>query len=152
MTAISKAAFWLTTLYLTEHFIRSIVLMNLINYSHYNEFNHFQGDYNDSLTHSLIYNGMRCLQMIIGIIGNGMTLHILRKLKVLKNGHILMTYLAVSDIIVNCMVPLAAFISISRFFKFGVRYWKTICIIKEYFYLISCGFSICCYCMLSVDR
>ena len=126
--------------------------MNLSNDSDYNNVNNLQVDYNDSLNRSLFYNGIRCLQMIIGIIGNGMTLHILRKLKVLKNGHILMTYLAFSDILVNCIVPLAAFVSVSRFFNFGIKYWKTICIIKEYFYLTSSGLSVFCYCMLSVDR
>ena len=75
-----------------------------------------------------------------------------RNKKVLKNGHILMIYLAISDILVNCMVPLATFTSVSMTLNFGIRYWKTIYIIKEYFYVTAAGSSVICYCMLSVDR
>ena len=129
-----------------------MILGNNSNHSNYNEFENLESDDTDSLVRSLFYNGIRCLQMIIGIIGNGMTLKILRNLKVLKNGHILMIYLAISDILVNCMVPLATFTSVSMTLNFGIRYWKTICIIKEYFYVTAAGSSVICYCMLSVDR
>ena len=67
----------------------------------------FQAEYNDSLIRFLLYDGIRCLQMLIGIIGNGMTLKIINNLKSLKNGHILIEYMAISDIFVNFMVPLA---------------------------------------------
>ena len=89
-----------------------MILGNNSNHSNYNEFEHLESEDTDSLVRSLFYNGIRCLQMIIGIIGNGMTSKILRNLKVLKNGHILMIYLAISDILVNCMVPLATFTSV----------------------------------------
>ena len=107
---------------------------------------------NDSLVRVTVYNGLRCLQLIIGIIGNGMTLKIIKNLKIRTNGHILMGYLAISDILVNCLVPLSAFTSTSRFLMRGYVYYKTICITKEYFYMITSTFSVISYCILAVDR
>ena len=112
----------------------------------------FQADYNDNIIRLILYDGIRCLQMVIGIIGNGMTLKILRNLKQLKNGHILMIYLAVSDILVNCMVPFATFIAASRSSENTANYWKTMCLVKEYFYTTTSAISVICYNLLSVDR
>ena len=63
-----------------------------------------------------------------------------------------MIYLAISDILVSSMVPLATFTTVSRFLNFDVKYWKPICIIKENFYVTAVGLSLICYGMLSVDR
>ena len=90
--------------------------------------------------------------MVIGVIGNGMTLKVIKHLTVRTNGHILMAYLALSDILVNCMVPLAAFTDFSRQFEDRIRHWKNICLIKEYLYTTASGLSLISYCVLSVDR
>ena len=96
--------------------------------------------------------GIRYLQVIIGIIGNGLTLHIIRNRKVLTNGHILMVYLAISDLLISCMVPLVTFTYESRSFKNSWRYWNTVCIIQEYVFKYAAAFSILCYSTVSVDR
>ena len=126
--------------------------MNTSNHSDLNESDRFLSNYNDSLICVLIYNGIRCLQMIMVITGNGMTLQIIRNLKVVRNGHLLLIYLAISDILVSSMVPLATFTTVSRFLNFDVKYWKPICIIKENLYVTAAGLSLICYSMLSVDR
>ena len=91
--------------------------------------------------------------MIIGITGNGLTLHIIRKLKVLNNGHILMTYMAVSHILVNCVVPLAAFSDFIGSLENRSGYnWKTLSLFKDSIYIITIIFSFICYFILSVDR
>ena len=111
-----------------------------------------QNDFNDTSLRFLFYDGLRCLQMFIGIIGNAATLKVIFNLKVLRNGHILMAYLAVSDILVCSMVPLSTFTAISRTLPDHKNYWKTVCLFKEYFYITASSFSVLCHMILSIDR
>ena len=91
--------------------------------------------------------------MIIGIIGNGLTLHIIRNLKVRTNGHILMTYIAVSHILVNCVVPLATFSDFIGSLENRSEYnWKAVSLCKDTIYFLTIIFSFICYTILSVDR
>ena len=126
--------------------------MNSIkNESHSNDTN-FENEYTKSMYHIVFYDGIRILQMIIGIIGNGMTLHIIRNLKALKNEHILMVYTAVSDILVNGIVPVGIFTRVVELFKNRPRYWKTLCVWTDYIYLTANAYSLICYFILAVDR
>lgn len=61
--------------------------------------------YQRSLIQITIYEIVRYLQAVVGIIGNAWTLRIISNLKVTSNGHIIMSYLAISDILVSCVVP-----------------------------------------------
>ena len=108
--------------------------------------------YRNSLYRFVIYDGIRILQMIIGIIGNGMTLHIIRNLKVLKNEHILMACVATSLILVNCLVPAAIFLSIIGTFKNRLGYWRSVSLWTDYISLSVGCFAFVSYLVLSVDR
>ena len=112
----------------------------------------FQAEYNESWMRFLLYDGTRCLQMLIGIIGNVMTLKIIKNLKFLKNGHILMAYLAISDIFVNFIAPLATLHAATRTFNFGMQYWKSLYIAKLCLYAIGTGFATASSCVMAVDR
>ena len=114
--------------------------------------NNSEDDYTGTRIGFICFVGIRFLQVIIGIIGNGLTLQIIRKREGLTNGYILMAYLALSDLLMSCVAPLAIFTDVSRSFKDSGRYWKTLCIVKEYVFKSASAFSILCYCALSVDR
>ena len=126
--------------------------MNSVNNGSDSNYNSFESAYNRSFFRYLLYDGLRILQMIIGIIGNGMTLHIIRNLKVLKNGHILMTYMATSDILVNSVVPLGTFTTVVGTFTNRPRYWKTLCIWTDYVYLTVNSYSFIFNFILATDR
>ena len=113
---------------------------------------HSEDGYSGNWILFISMSGLRYLQVIVGIIGNGLTLHIIRKRRVLTNGHILMVYLTISDLFVSCMVPLVTFTDVSRSFENSWMYWKTLCMVKEYVYKSAAGFSIFCYSAVSVDR
>ena len=113
---------------------------------------HFESEYKNNWIRIVLYYGIRILQMIIGIIGNGMTLHIIRNLKILNNVHIFMIYVAVTDIVVNCIVPLAIFTDVTGTLKIKPGYWETLCLCKDGIYLTAAGFSFVCHFNLSVDR
>ena len=108
--------------------------------------------YGYSLYRFVLYDGIRILQMIIGFVGNGVTLHIIRNLKVLTNEHILMIYTATSNILTNCMVPPATYTSVMGTFKNRPKYWMTLCIWTDYVYVTVSSFSLVSYFVLSVDR
>ena len=114
--------------------------------------NNFEHDYSGNWTLYFSLFGIRYLQVIIGSIGNGLTLHIIRKRRVLTNGHILMVYLAISDLLTSCMVPLVTFVYESKVLENSWIYWKTLCMIQEYVFKFAAAFSILCYCTVSVDR
>ena len=92
-------------------------------------------DLNDA--HFAGYEIIRILQAIIGVTGNIMTLIIIKNLKSRANGHILITYLAVSDILVCCVAPMPVMVYRVK----SLTHWKTLCIIKEYFYISTMAFS-----------
>ena len=108
--------------------------------------------FDDVLVRLIWFDGIRFLQMITGIIGNCTTLKIIYNQKVLRNGQILMVYLAVSDILVCCMVPLASFTAISRIFLDNLQYWNVLCLVKVYLFYTASAFSVSCYGILSFDR
>ena len=106
-----------------------------------NEYYHFWG-----------YNIIRILQAITGITGNTLTLIIIKNLKSRVNGHLVMAYLAVSDILVSCIAP---FSMVTQYFNLSgnnIKHWKNLCIIKEYFYGTTMMFSGVSYAILSIDR
>ena len=108
--------------------------------------------YQRSLLQITVYETIRYLQAVIGIIGNVLTLRIIRNLKVTANGHILMSYLAVSDILVSCIVPLGTVTTMTRWSPSSESYWNDLCIVKEYLYTQTMGFSLSYYFVLSTDR
>ena len=103
----------------------------------------------NSNTQFLIYFGIRLAQVTVGIIGNGCTLIIIFRLKHRVNGHIIMVYLAVSDILVSCMLPVS-YLRMSS--TIDERYWKQFCIISEYFYTLTMTYSVISYITASIDR
>ena len=100
-------------------------------------------------TQFLVYFGIRVVQVTIEIIGNGCTLIIIPKLKKRVNGHIIMFYLAVSDILVCCTLPVSYLRNSSTIEE---RYWKNFCIISEYFYIVIMTYSVMSYITASIDR
>ena len=103
----------------------------------------------DTYKKFLVYFGIRLAQVTVGIIGNVLTLIIISKLKHRVNGHIIMVYLAVSDILVSCMLPMTYLRNSSTI---GERYWKQFCIISEYFYTVTMTYSVMSYITASIDR
>ena len=97
------------------------------------------------------YEIIRILQMIIGIVGNALTLQIIRSFKVRKNGHILMIYTAVFDIFSSCIVPLGTTINVGSSVNRPI-YWTTLCIWTDYIYLTANACSLMCYFILASDR
>ena len=120
------------------------VTENVSDYSYY---------YNEqSNTYFIIYNVIRCIQVIITIIANVMTLMVLRKLKYLTNGHILMVYLAIFNIIVPCSYTLEGFFDITSQYHIKVKHWDTICIVREFISITLIACNRITYIMLAVDR
>ena len=124
--------------------------MNFGTDTSHSDFTRVQEEYKTNWYHFRIYNGLRLLQMILGIVGNRLTLKIICNLKVVENGHILMTYLCVSNIMVNCLMPFETYTSLMG--TLGNENWKTLCIWQDYAYLIGNGFSVLSYFFMSVDR
>ena len=105
--------------------------------------------WDNSSIRNTVYFGIRTCQVIVGIIGNICTLIIISKLKHRVNGHIVMIYLAVSDILVSCMLPMSVLRNLSII---DDRHWKMFCIISEYFYCLTMSYSVVSYITASVDR
>ena len=101
-------------------------------------------------TEDLVYLGLRLAQITVGLIGNVLTLIIISKLKHRVNGHIIMVYLAVSDILVCCMLPMS-YLRMSS--TIDERHWKNFCIISEFFYAATMTYgSSISYITASIDR
>ena len=96
----------------------------------------------------ILYLAVRYLQSIVGLIGNVFTLIIIKNLKSTMNGHILMAYLAISDIYVCVFVVVSTFTVVLR----GQKYWKEMCIIKNALYFQVLMASVLSYLVLSIDR
>ena len=58
-------------------------------------------------------------------------------------------YLAVSDILVCCMLPMSILRNSSIIDE---KHWKNFCIISEYFYNITMTYSVMSYITASIDR
>ena len=98
--------------------------------------------------HQIIYQTVRHIQLLVGLVGNTLTLIIIRNLKSVMNGHILMAYLAVSDILVCLFAPVSLFSAAT----WDSQYWKEICIIKNALYFQVLLASVLSYLVLSIDR
>ena len=99
------------------------------------------------------FEAIRTVQVIVGIVGNALTLIIIYNLKHRVNGHIIMMYLAVTDILVCCMFPTTLVTEYARYSPVvGDQIWKDICIIQEYFIVVAMACSCLSYLMSSVDR
>ena len=100
-------------------------------------------------TEDLVHLGLRLAQVTVGLIGNILTLIIISKLKHRVNGHIIMVYLAVSDILMCCMLPMS-YLRMSSTIE--ERHWKNFCIISEFFYAATMTYSVISYITASIDR
>ena len=67
-----------------------------------------------------IYSSVCSLQVIFGLVANVLTLVIIKQLIHRSNGHIGMTYLAVSDVLAILTYPLTFL-----YFCFGNIYWQS---------------------------
>ena len=67
--------------------------------------------------------------------------------------HIIMMYMAISDILSSATLPTAIYMgaSVAQIITFN-DHWDTVCIVKTYFDLIFMVGSMLSYAMLSVDR
>ncbi len=99
-----------------------------------------------------IFVPIRILIAIIGIIGNVLTLIIIKKLKVRSNGHFLMIYLVASDIAVCLVCPVVLFEMAQHLIIDLVPYWKELCIAANYHETSTTAACVTSYTFLSVDR
>ena len=99
-----------------------------------------------------IYSSIRSLEVIFGLLGNILTLVIIKHLRHRSNGHIGMTYLAVSDILTILTYPFTFYTFASETFMDKVLKWATVCIVKEAVLYITTVACIMSYLLLSVDR
>ena len=117
-------------------------------YQYYDRSNY----YVESDTYHIIFTAIRCIQVFLTIIANVMTLIVLGKLKYLTNGHILMVYLAVFDIIVGASYALEGFTGAASQFNLNVPHWGTLCGVREFINITLASSNMITYIMLSVDR
>ena len=100
-------------------------------------------------TQFLVYFGIRAVQATVGIIGNICSFIIISGLKQRVNGHVIMVYLAVSDILVFCVLPM---IYLRNSSIINEKHWKNFCVISEYFYSLIMVCSVISYITTSIDR
>ena len=143
--------------FFAKHCARSIMEKNLslLNFSQITK-DIVNGSDSDAYKHKtlfyFLFTFFRCLQVMFGLYGNVLTLMVLRSLKCLSNGHILMVYLAVFDILVCTFYPLEAYIFFTQVFSLKGPHWEVACIVEEYIMLTFIGGCTLTYVMLSVDR
>ncbi len=99
-----------------------------------------------------IFAPFRVIIAIIGIIGNVLTLQIIKNLKVRSNGHILMMYLAVADISMCLVSPVVLYEMAEGSIIDAGKYWKELCIVKDYVDICTSVMCVTSYTLLSVDR
>ena len=82
-----------------------------------------------------------------------MTLFIIKRLRLRLNMHIIMLYVAISDILSSATLPVAIYMgaSVAQMITFS-DHWNTICITKTYFDMNVLLGSLLSYVMLSIDR
>ena len=112
-----------------------------------------QSVYLSSSIRFFAYSVARCCQVCIGVPGNLMTLVIIQRIRFHLNMHVIMKYMAISDILSSATVPLTIYMgaSVAKMITFN-EHWDTICIVKTYFDLIIFLGSMLSYSMLSFDR
>ena len=106
-----------------------------------------------SSTRFITYSVARCCQVSVGVPANLMTLLIIKRIRFRLNMHIIMIYMAVSDIISSATLPMGIYMgaSVAQIITFN-DHWDTICIVKTYFDMTAFLGSMLSYSMLSVDR
>ena len=110
--------------------------------------------YKESTVRLSVYFSIRAIASIVGFVGNLLSLIIIKRLKVRNNGHILMTYAAVSDIFLSINAPLQCFglIVETDILDMDLEQWKVLCYVKElslFLFMLGCVVS---YVIISVDR
>ena len=101
----------------------------------------------------IVYSIARMCQICVGIPTNVMTLIVIKRLHSRINMHIIMVYMAVSDIFSSTTLPLGTYISASQAQVITLKdHWENFCILKSYFDMIATTGSMSSYFMLSVDR
>ena len=112
-----------------------------------------QSAYLVSSTRFIVYNIARCCQALIEVPANIMTLLIIKRIRFRLNMHIIMIYLAVSDILSSATIPMSIYMSasVAQIITFTDQ-WGYICIIKIYFDMLIFLGSFLSYVMLSIDR
>ena len=112
-----------------------------------------EGDYLGGQPRFIAYFATRCCQIAIGIIANALTLLILKKLRRRLNVHVIMAYLATSDILVSCILPVTIYLDASWIELVDFEYfWDKVCIIKEFSEMVFMMICIFSYLLLSFDR
>ena len=112
-----------------------------------------QSDYLLSSTRFFVYNILRLCQVIIGIPANSMTLIVINRLRIRLNMHIVMVYMAISDISSSATLPIGIYIGASQAQVISFKdHWDIFCILKSYFDMVVLAGSMVSYFMLSVDR
>ena len=124
--------------------------MNLDTTTSPSDFISFQDEYKTNWFHFGVYNGLRLLQMIVGFIGNGLTLKVIWNLKVLENGHILIIYSTLSNILINCLVSYETYTALAG--ALGKENWKTLCTWQDLSGIVVNGLAVITYFVISVDR
>ena len=106
-----------------------------------------------SSTRFVVFTIARWCQVIVGVPANILTLLIIKRLRIRLNMHIIMVYMAVSDISSSATLPMGICIhgSTDQIINFK-DLWNTFCIIKVYFDMNVVNGSMLSYYMLSLDR
>ena len=112
-----------------------------------------QSDYLLSSTRFIWYNILRLCQVFIGIPANIMTLVVIKRLRFRLIMHILMVYMATTDILSSATLPMGIYIGASQAQVISFKnHWETFCILKVYFDMNIVLGSMLSYSMLSLDR
>ena len=101
----------------------------------------------------IAYSLARSCQVYVGIPANITTLIVIKRLRIRLNMHIIMVYMAISDILSSATLPMAIYMgaSAAQLISFS-DHWDTLCITKTYFDMIILLGSFLSYIMLSADR
>lgn len=111
-----------------------------------------EGGQHKSVLHLSIYLSLRVLVSVLGIVTNSVTLILLTRLKTRQNGHILMVYLAFTDILICVLVFLDVPVAICDHLFLIYAFHHSLCLIKETTFMIVLGLSLATYTLVSVDR
>ena len=107
----------------------SNVTENMSYYLH-NYYDYYYEHYEEETTFFIIFNSIRSIQAVFAIIANVMTLIVLGELKYLTNGHVVMVYLAIFDILVGFYYALEGFMSIANRLSHEIPNWNKLCIVR----------------------
>ena len=105
----------------------SILLDNQTIQNNLSDITNFQSAYLISSTRFIAYNIARCCQVSVGVPANLLTLLIIKRIRFRLNMHIIMIYMAVSDIISSATLPMGIYMgaSVAQLITF-TDHWDTI--------------------------